>query len=101
MQPPLIVSLYVFAVVFLVLGGIYVLLRLLSGIGKGDRSRRSSLPSPESRPHSLNDFEEPTTRRPIFVPPPTPLTDREYWEAERYHFEHGLSRPASSPEAGA
>lgn len=98
MQPPLIVSLYVFAVVSLFLGGICVLLRLLGRIGKGDRSRRPSLASPESRHQPLNGWEEPPSRRrPAFVPPPTPLTDHEYWEAEQYHFEHGLPAPLPPP----
>ena len=34
---------------------------------------------------------------PKFVPPPTPRTDQEYWQAEQYHFEHGLPAPLPPP----
>ncbi len=98
MQPTLIISLYVFAVVFLFLGGFCVLLRLLGRLFAGDRSRHPTPSLSEVRPPPLNGLAEPPARRlPNFVPPPTPLTDQEYWQAEQYHFEHGLPTPLPPP----
>jgi hypothetical protein len=98
MQSPLTISIYVFVVVFLFLAGICVLLRLLGRIFGGNRSRHPSLSPSESRPPPLNGLAEPPPRRlPNFVPPPTPMTDQEYWEAEQYHFEHGLPAPLPPP----
>ncbi len=101
MQLPLVISLNLF-VVFQFLGGICVLLRLLGWIFGRSRSRRARLLPPEVPPPPPNGLSESAPRRlPNFVPPPTPLTDREYWQAEQYCFDHGFARPAPSAEAAS
>jgi len=98
MQSPRIISLYVFAVVFLFLGGICVLLRLLGRIFGGDRSQQLRRSPAELRPPPLNGLvRSPRHHLPNFVPLPTPSTDQEYWQAEQYHFEHGLPAPLPPP----
>ena len=98
MHSPLFISLYVFAVVFMFLGGICLVLRMLGRIFGANRSECHRHPTPERRAASTNDRAElPARRMPNFVPPPTPRTDQEYWQAEQYHFEHGLPAPLPPP----
>ena len=98
MHSPLFISFYVFAVVFLFLGGIWLFLRILGRIFGANRSDQHRRPMPERRGTATNDRTEPPARRlPNFVPPPTPRTDQEYWQAEQYCFEHHLPAPLPPP----
>ena len=96
MHSPLFVSFYVFAVVFMFLGGICLLLRMLGRSFGTNRPNRRSSPECQAAP-TRGRAEPPANRVPNFVPPPTPRTDQEYWQAEQYHFEHGLPAPLPPP----
>ena len=97
MQSPPFISFYVFAVVFMFLGSICLLLRMLGRIFGSNRSNRRRRPTPEWRAPSTNRRAVPPVRPlPNFVPP-TPRTDQEYWQAEQYCFEHGLPAPLPPP----
>ena len=95
MHSPLFISLYAFVVVFMFLGGICLFLRILGRIFGADRSRRRS---PEWQPAPPDGRAVPPSRGlPNFVPPPTPRTEQEYWQAEQYCFENDLPAPLPPP----
>ena len=98
MHSPLFISFYVFAVVFMFLGGICLFLRMLWRIFGTNRSNRHRRSTPERRIAPPNSRAEPPPRRPPnFVPPPAPRTDHEYWQAEQYCFEHNQPAPLPPP----
>jgi hypothetical protein len=95
MPSPLIESIYVFAVVTVFLGGLWMVVRRLIGTRKGVRSsaiRGASQPSLflENAPDAA---EQTPRRRPSFVPPPSPRDDREYFQAVHDARENDLPPP--------
>ena len=90
MHSPHFISVYAFAVVFIFLGGIFLLLRIvvrLFGSNRSSRRHESPPPFPDSRPRQT----------PFFVPPPPPRTEHEYWQAEHYCFDHQQPAPLPPP----
>ncbi len=97
MHSPLFVSVYAFVVLFGFLGGVWLMIRMLWRIFVPKRPKHHGHPTPEWRPANDNRAADSARRLPNFVPPPTPTTEQEYWQAEQYHFEQGLPAPLPPP----
>jgi hypothetical protein len=97
MHSPLFVSIYAFLVVFGFLFGVVLMIRMLGRIFGAKRPASRCNPTPEWRAPTDGRSADPVRRMPNFVPPPTPTTEQEYWQAEQYHFEHGLPAPLPPP----
>lgn len=97
MRSPIFVSIYAFVVVFGFLGGVCLVFRMLGRIFGAKRPERRRDPTPEWQAATHDQSADGARPLPNFVPPPTPVTEQEYWQAEQYHFEHGLPAPLPPP----
>jgi len=98
MQMPFFIFLYVFVVVSVFLGTLWLIWRLFAWIFRRSPSDRHRALTPDWRAASTGGREDPTRRMQNFIPPPTPITEQEYWQAEQYHFEHGQPAPLPPPK---
>jgi len=82
-------SLYVFAVVFLSLGGLIVVVKLRTG-----RSGGASRKAPEHDPRLMEEwFEQPARRQAPPMPPMFPHSDAEHFRAAHEALEQNLPVP--------
>jgi len=98
MLSPFIEFIYVFAVVVVFLGGLWMVVRRLIGTWRGVRSsaiRGASQPSLFAE-NVLDAAEQTPGRLPSFVPPPSPRDDREYFQAAHDARENDLPPPLPS-----
>ena len=93
MHSPLFTSAYAFALVFLFLLGVCLVARFCLRVLGFGRARQDRRPEPQWQVKAANRRDSSARRRPDFVPPPTPQTEQEYWQAEQYHREHGMPAP--------
>ncbi len=94
MDGSLLTSLYAFAVVFLSLGGLCVVLRLLLG-GRRDDTLREA---PEHDPRLIEEWnKEPARRQAPPLAPMFPQSDAEHFRAAHEAIEQNLSVPLPPP----
>jgi hypothetical protein len=97
MHTQLIISLFVFAAVFLFLGGICVLIRLLVRTDRKQFFREASDVPRELDPRAFRDeFERRAVEQPPLMPPPLPKNEFEFYQAGQYAMDQNLP-PLSSP----
>ena len=98
MHTPLFIFIYVFAVVSVFLGTLWLICRLFAWIFRRSPSSHHRRLAPQRRAAATDDRAgTPNRCVPNFIPPPTPTTEQEYWQAEQYHFEHGQPAPLPPP----
>ena len=90
-------SLYAFANVAIFAGGLWLVLKVLGRIFGSRRSKDISRPREPHVDVRLGTEPQERRSRPGFVPPPPPSTDREYWQAEQYCFDHRQPPPLPPP----
>lgn len=99
MNTSIITSLYVFAVVFVSLGGLVLVVKMLTGRRRDD----APLESPEHDPRLLEAwFDEPAHRRQVPTPPMFPQSDAEHFHAAHEALEQNLPvlLPLRAPTSG-
>jgi hypothetical protein len=90
MDGSILTSLYVFAVVFLSLGALFVVVKLLTGGRRGDASHEA----PEHDPRLMEEwFEQPAHRQIPPMPPMFPQSDAEHFRAAHEALEQNLPVP--------
>ncbi len=90
MNSSFLTSLYVFAVVFLSLGGLCIVVKLLTGRRRGD----TSLEAPEHDPRLLEEwFDQPGHRQAPPMPPMFPQSEAEHFRAAHEALEQNLPVP--------
>lgn len=98
MHPTLFTFIYLFAVAAVFLGTLWLIWCFLVWIFRRRPPNQKRPSTHEWRAASTDGRPElPARRSPNFVPPPTPQTDQEYWQAEQYHFDHGQPAPLPPP----
>lgn len=94
MHPPFVVSLYVFAVVFLFFGGICFFVRLISGSRREGRSQDMGSEPFRRPPQSPEEWSRGPS---VIMPPPMPRDDREYYQSAQDAVENNLPVPMPPP----
>jgi hypothetical protein len=97
MDGSILTSLYVFAVVFLSLGGLFVVVRFLIGRRRGDTSREEA----QNDPRLMEEwFDQPAHRQAPPIPPMFPQSDAEHFRAAHEALEQDLPVPLPPARSG-
>ena len=97
MDGSILTSLYVFAVVFLSVGGLFVVVKLLIGRRGGD----ASLEATEHDPRLMEEwFDQSAHRQAPPMPPMFPQSDAEHFRAAHEALEQNLPVPLPPAHSG-